>query len=176
MLLPVPPPGVNTLNEQLSDLPPHSWQNPSSTRSMRSHTMARIGYITKFARGALRQISGLEGFFPPPGRRLGPRWIEWPRDCLIIGRRVRGPCATSAPRACTKSPFHERLRRPVCPPPRFEVGDTIIHPATPDLVASCSPHVQRTWGTHSTTPPFLYTHLAIRGRWAGSDQRNPQAR
>ena len=54
-------------------------------------------------------------------------------------------------------------------PPRFEVGDTMIHPPTSDLVASCSPHVQRTWGTHSTTPPFLYTLL---GRSATRERRS----
>ena len=39
----------------------------------------------------------------------------------------------------------------------------MIHPATSDLVASCSPQVHRTWGTHSTTPPFLYTLLFMGG-------------
>ena len=44
-------------------------------------------------------------------------------------------------------------------PPRSEVGDTMIHTATPDLVASCSPHVQRTWGTHGTTPPLDFREV-----------------
>ena len=33
----------------------------------------------------------------------------------------------------------------------------MIRAAPSDLVASCSPHVQRMWGTHSTPPPFSYT-------------------
>ena len=67
--------------------------------------------------------------------------------------------------ACIKSPFHERMRRPVGGPPRLEVGDTMI----PRQRRTLSPHAAPTFRERGA-PTAQLRPFYTRSYWRGSEK------